>query len=307
MQGRRSGRRRTGAILSNKVVVLASPSSSAQRSNLRPGPGLTVLRHQGDAARVPRGGTGLLQRPDRGLRDGWRGPRHRRRRCLLHRRERHRGLPQHRRRRDREPETQAGDLGTSAPRRTRRQHGVATSEYHDGTQVQAISRIHRGETSYAQVSTDERVSTIDTNCATACCSPTTTSPTPASPTQRQGAARSRPRGIDPNHPTEISPDPIAGCSPAAGSAPGREIQRARHGAVVRLAHPAAGAATGARELPHGLSNPAEGQEPTVFTDKASEWTAGFNPADHGGSSFGRDQGRGRASGRLISATVDAAP
>ena len=27
----------------------------------------------------------------------------------------------------------------------------------------------------------------------------------------------------------------------------------------------------------------KGREPTVFTDKASEWTAGFNPADHGGS------------------------
>jgi glycerophosphoryl diester phosphodiesterase len=26
-----------------------------------------------------------------------------------------------------------------------------------------------------------------------------------------------------------------------------------------------------------------GREPTVFPDKASEWTAGFNPADHGGS------------------------
>ena len=27
----------------------------------------------------------------------------------------------------------------------------------------------------------------------------------------------------------------------------------------------------------------KGMAPTVFTDKASEWTAGFNPADHGGS------------------------
>ena len=27
----------------------------------------------------------------------------------------------------------------------------------------------------------------------------------------------------------------------------------------------------------------KGREPTVFTDKASEWTAGFNPAEHGGS------------------------
>ena len=27
----------------------------------------------------------------------------------------------------------------------------------------------------------------------------------------------------------------------------------------------------------------KGREPTVFTDKASEWTAGFNPADHGSS------------------------
>ncbi len=36
-----------------------------------------------------------------------------------------------------------------------------------------------------------------------------------------------------------------------------------------------------------------GNSATVFLDKTSNWTAGFNPVDHGGLAAARDQGRGR--------------
>jgi len=87
--------------------------------------------------------------------------------------------------------------------------------------------------------------------------------------------------IDPNHPDE-SPDPQRFVALlldllAAEKFEGRVMIQSFDWRTLQLVQKLAPA------IPTVYLTLQAGKAPTVFTDKASEWTAGFNPADHGGS------------------------
>ena len=90
------------------------------------------------------------------------------------------------------------------------------------------------------------------------------------------------RNQDRSQPPRQIPRAAAFCHAAARSRGRREIRGPHHGAVVRLAHVAARTKTRACDYPRSIS-PCRRATRRRCRCKATEWTAGFDPAAHGGS------------------------